>query len=289
MTTPALLDLAAETVSSAPGTGSTISLSGTAQAGGYLKWSDAGAVNGVTYRLQIIDGTSRELATAVYNSSGNQFTSRTTLVASVAGTKQTSAINATSGAVICANALAEDFSGRYLGKNVYASSQTVTIPNFATSAEVQLWGGSGGCLATGVCCGTDNGASGAAGYLEKRLTGLTRGNTLTLTIGAAGGTTPTAGGNSSLASGTQSISTLTANGSAAAVGVLGAPGTASGGDLNVTGGQASNTLTAANFMTNPVAIASANIIGATPGGGSASIGGTGVAGAPGLCIIKWYA
>lgn len=105
---PSLLDLANETVSSAPGTGSTISLSGTAVSGPYLTWSNAGAVNGTTYRIMILDGNNREEATAVYNSSGNQFTSRTTLIASVNGTKQTTAINATSSATIGAVALAED-------------------------------------------------------------------------------------------------------------------------------------------------------------------------------------
>lgn len=105
---PSLLDLANETVASAPGTGSTIALSGTAVSGPYLKWSDAGAVNGATYRIMILDGNNREEATAVYNSSGNQFTSRTTLIASVNGTKQTTAINATASAQIGAVALAED-------------------------------------------------------------------------------------------------------------------------------------------------------------------------------------
>jgi hypothetical protein len=85
MTIPSLLDLAAETVASAPGTSSTISLSGTAVIGGFLNWSNAGAGNSGVYRIRIVDGQNSELAFATYNSSGNTFTNRTTLIASVGG------------------------------------------------------------------------------------------------------------------------------------------------------------------------------------------------------------
>lgn len=113
----ALLDLACETVSSAPGTGTTISLSGTVVSGGYLKWTDAGAVDQVVYRITIVDGTSRELATATYNASGNQFTNRTTLIASVAGVKQTTPINASANCIVGATVAAEDL-GSGTGANV---------------------------------------------------------------------------------------------------------------------------------------------------------------------------
>lgn len=103
-----LLDLANEGVASAPGTGTTISLSGTAAPGAYLKWSDAGAQNGVVYRIHIFDGNNREIAYATYNTTGNQFTNRTTIIASVNGVKQVTAINASAQALVGVVATAED-------------------------------------------------------------------------------------------------------------------------------------------------------------------------------------
>jgi hypothetical protein len=129
----------------------------------------------------------------------------------------------------------------------YSSTQTITIPATATKALIRMWGGSGGSGGINAAGGT--GGTGAAGYLEKYLTGLTPGNTLTYTqgaLGAAGASTPTNGGNgtaSTLASGTQTITTLTANGSNGS-GLVNANqtvsggtagGTATNGDLNITG------------------------------------------------------
>jgi hypothetical protein len=115
------------------------------------------------------------------------------------------------------------------------------------------------------------GASGSgAGYLEKYLTGLTAGNTLTLTIGAAGvGSTHTAGGSSTLASGTQTITTLTASGGAAAGG---SAGTGTNGDINITGTKG---------------ISNGGVSGVT--GMAMSFGGQGSSanGTIGGCVIEW--
>lgn len=116
--------------------------------------------------------------------------------------------------------------GRLIGFNVYSSSQTITIPAGATACFVRMVGG----------CGGNNGASttggGGAGALEKYLSSITAGNTLSFTAGAAG--TSGNGGNSVLSSGTQSITTLTAGGGGYG-GSGGTPGGATNGDINVRG------------------------------------------------------
>jgi len=189
--------------------------------------------------------------------------------------------------------------GALVAINVYSSSQTITIPVGATQAYVQMWGatgGSGGMTGSGA-----SGGSGAGGYLEKYLTGLTAGNTLIYTQGAAGtaGTsTPGAGGNggvTTLASGSQTISTLTCNGSngsgaaASSTFSAGTPGgTSSGGDINLTGANG----------THPTNVGGLSAAGAPPGGvtffsrgaaGLNGVAGAGNAGSPGGLKITWYA
>jgi hypothetical protein len=125
----------------------------------------------------------------------------------------------------------------------YTTSQTITIRT--PRAKVRMWGGSGasGAGSSPNFYNSNSGSpgTGAGGYLEKFLTGLTVGNTLAFTCGNPGAATTGIGGNgtaSILASGTQTIATLTANGSngSQAGNVAGsAGGTATGGDLNQTG------------------------------------------------------
>jgi hypothetical protein len=135
----------------------------------------------------------------------------------------------------------------------YSSSQTITIPVGAARAWVRMWGGSGATGAGGQVSGANAPAgSGAGGYLEKFLTGLTPGHTLTYTRGNGGvvtGGNGQAGTASTLASGTQTIAALTANGSAGTPAAStaqniwmqgGKGGTATGGDVNRTGQSGSN-------------------------------------------------
>jgi hypothetical protein len=116
----------------------------------------------------------------------------------------------------------------------FTASGTITIPSGARRAYVKMWGGSGcgGGSPDGYAGGP---GSGAGGYLEKLLTGLTPGNTLIFTRGVGGNpTSPYDGTASILASGTQTIATLTANGSKyASTSAVG--GTATGGDINLKG------------------------------------------------------
>lgn len=195
--------------------------------------------------------------------------------------------------------------GNLIAYNAYTASQLITVPTGATKAKVKLWGGSGG---TGGAYWSATGGSGGPGYLEKFLTGLVAGSTLSLTIGA-GGTAGAAssgnggnGGDSKLESGTQVIGTLTAGGS---IGTLAAPSgditagggvgaSATGGDFNQTGTRGSGGAVA-SALGPPInsmwpGSAGVNVYGLgqggvhTPGGGSYP----GAPGLPGGCIIEWY-
>lgn len=99
---------------------------------------------------------------------------------------------------------------------VFTSSGTFTIPTGVTGIYVEVIGGGGG---GGGNNGWDNdaGGGGGASYTRQWYSGLTAGNTLTITVGAAGtaGTITGAGGAggaSSVASGTQTVVTCNSNG-----------------------------------------------------------------------------
>lgn len=103
---------------------------------------------------------------------------------------------------------------------VWTSSGTFTIPTGVTEVKFTVTGGGGD--------GEDanNGRGGGAGATAiKWLTGLTPGNTITTTVGGAGG-------NSTITSGTQTITTVTGGGGSN----TGAGGTATNGDINIKGG-----------------------------------------------------
>jgi hypothetical protein len=200
-------------------------------------------------------------------------------------------------------AVAAVTTGRLISITYPAATGTITIPASATQARVRLWGGSGG--SGGVAVGTTAAASGGVGcpgYLEKYLTGLTPGNTLTLTLGtagAAGGSTGTAGGNgaaSTLASGTQTITTLTASGTNGSAGVnspsvsgAGTAGaTATNGDINISGNSGQAGII---DITDSLAVGG---MGGSGGGGftwgpNGVVSGAGQVGRAGGCIIEWFA
>jgi len=125
------------------------------------------------------------------------------------------------------------------GTTVFTSSGTFTIPTGKTVVKVTVVGGgnsggnAGGCSSAAIQIGAGGGAGGAA---IKYLTGLTPGNTLTVTRGAAGG------GTSSVSSGTQTITTISATGGTVGgninyVGHGGAGGSGTNGDWNIQGGR----------------------------------------------------
>lgn len=202
---------------------------------------------------------------------------------------------------------------------VRSSSATITIPGGATKLLIYLWGGGGGGgggkFVAGCCGGPGvGGSAGGAGALIKYLSGLTPGNTLSLTIGAAGTggtnspTSGTAGGNSTLASGTQVITTLTANGGGlgaggnGAVGASGVGGTATNGDANVSGQPGVSTTGGdpgiafggggRTVSVTGAAVAGVNGTGFGAGGSGASCSVSSAAGgngAGGMALFYWFA
>lgn len=136
---------------------------------------------------------------------------------------------------------------------VFSSNGTFTIPTGITALKITVCGGGAGGH-------SGYGTSGSgAGVAVKWLTGLTSGNTLTVTIGAggagrtSGGFPLNGGGNSTVTSGTQSISTITGGGALGGLDNWGSAvygnygGTASGGDLNYNGGPSFSTIDGAYF------------------------------------------
>lgn len=121
-----------------------------------------------------------------------------------------------------------------LRSQAFTSNGTFTIPSGVTAIKMTIVGG-GGAGGSGTTVAGTHGGGGGGGAAIKFLTGLTPGNTLTVTVGAAAGT-------SSVASGTQSITTVSATGGAnaannntASVSVGGNGGVGSNGDLNIGG------------------------------------------------------
>ena len=141
---------------------------------------------------------------------------------------------------------------------VFASSGTFTIPAGITKVKMTVVGGGGtGSSAVGSQGGVGGSGGGAA---IKWLSGLTPGNTLTVTVGGAAGT-------SSVASGTQTITTVSATGGD---GNYQPGGLGSNGDLNIRG--------------NPGGMgsyASSSTSGYGGGGGSSILGGGGAPGTGG--------
>ena len=137
----------------------------------------------------------------------------------------------------------------------FTSSGTFTIPTGVTKIKMTIVGGG----ATGSGSTQGGGGGGAA---IKYLTGLTPGNTLTVTVGSAGNT-------SSVASGTQSITTVSATGGSSS----GSGGLGSNGDLNIKGGAG------AYRVTSNGGIGGSSIFGGGgQGGGGAGTNGNGGAG-----------
>ncbi len=120
---------------------------------------------------------------------------------------------------------------------IFTANGTFTIPTGVTKLKVSVVGGGGaGGTASGENAGA--GGGGAGGMAIKWLTGVTPGNTLSVTRGTAGNT-------SSVASGTETISTISATGGSAGANSTvdafgsagGAGGAGSGGDININGGR----------------------------------------------------
>lgn len=158
--------------------------------------------------------------------------------------------------------------GGFSSAQVFTSSSTFTVPSSGRFKVTLVGGGGGGSGNNGVSC---NGGGGG-GTAIKWYSGITPGTVCTVTIGAAGpgGTLNnpgTNGGNSSF-TGT-GVTTLTANGGSGAGNQQNTPtsgGTATGGDINISGGSGS-----AYQSVN--ANGGSNILGGTGGGSLLGLGG----------------
>jgi hypothetical protein len=126
----------------------------------------------------------------------------------------------------------------------FTGSGTFTIPTGITAVKVTIVGGGGG--GGGATAANNGGGGGSGGAAIKFLTGLTPGNTITVTIGAGGTGNSAAAGNagtaSTISSGTQTITTVTANG--------GSGGNANGTQSSGGSGGAISTNGTANFGGN---------------------------------------
>lgn len=169
------------------------------------------------------------------------------------------------------------------GRTVYTSagSFTFNVPASVTQVFARGWGGGsgpgGGPAGTGASC-----AGGAGGYFEGWFP-VTPGGTVSITIGAAGiggtqGNTGGGGGNTSFGA------AATANGGAsgACTGGVGTSfgsngGTATGGDLDLTGGIGGlKTDIATSPVVNLVGLGGSAPMGGLGGSGQCGAGGTGV-------------
>lgn len=156
-----------------------------------------------------------------------------------------------------------------LAQQVFTGNGTFTIPVGTTAStlfKVIVTGG-GGSSGAGPVAG---GGSGATAILYA--SGWTAGNTIAVTVGAAGG-------DSSIASGTQTITTVTgACGSGASSYTPGTGGTATNGTINLSGsrgGVAESTY--GSFGSG----------GASAWGGGYGAGGSGGAGNAGIVVFEW--
>jgi hypothetical protein len=201
----------------------------------------------------------------------------------------------------------------------FFASGTFTVPAGVTQVEVEVWGGGGGGGATadgtsGSIAGNAGGGGGGGAYCRKRITGLTPGATVAVTVGAGGASVANnAGGNGGTSSFGAYCSCTGGSGGPWGVNTIapgGLGGTASGGDINIPGGIGGSTQ--ANSAGTPTMSHILNIFvrgGIAAGGmGSVAWGGTGSAGvghgmggtgasggsglaggvgAPGLVIVRW--
>lgn len=193
------------------------------------------------------------------------------------------------------------------GVQTFNGSGTFTVPAGVSRVEVELWGGGSGSFASTSSAASGGGSGG--GYARKRITGLTPGQVVAVTVGAGGlaGTTsgglPTAGGTSSFG-GYVSATGGSLNGSASFSNPQNGAipgGSGVGGDVNMTGSSGQIGYSSVGGMGGGAPMGGMQTSGSTgnggvfPGGG-ASGAGTGAtantpynggAGAGGLVVVRW--
>jgi hypothetical protein len=201
----------------------------------------------------------------------------------------------TSGNVLTSNGTTWTSAAAGVAATVFTATGDFTIPAGITRIKMTIvGGGGGGGVGTGGCSPVPGSGGGGGGAAIKWLTGLTSGNTLRVTVGAAGAINGGTGGTSSVATGTsgtpQSITTVSATGGSGGANASagGAGGLGSSGDLNI-GGNAGN---GSNSSTGGGSIfgggGAGNAVGrAYGGGGGGGNSASGALGATGVVFIEY--
>ena len=194
-----------------------------------------------------------------------------------------------------------------LGVQNITTSGTFVVPAGVTQAEVEVWGGGAGTYASTSSSPSGGGAGG--GYARKRVTSLTPGQAIAVTIGAGGVAGSTVGGAAS-PGGTSSFGTYVSatGGSLNSLASTTQPqngatpgGIGVGGDVNLAGsaGQAAvlnqGGLGGAAPMGGTQNSGTTGVAGVFPGGGAAGAGTgadsatpyAGAAGANGMVVVRW--
>lgn len=197
------------------------------------------------------------------------------------------------------------------GSQTFTTSGTFTVPASVTEVVVEVWGGGGSGAGSGTG-GNGNGGGAAGGFALKRVTGLTPGGTVAVTVGAGGAKQSAAGtaGNTGSTSSFGAYCSAT-GGAGGKVGLTDAAtshavgGTGTGGDVNIQGGYGHalpNSLIGGDGGSAPrggqggacgiatTATVSDGRDGGLPGGGGGGAddaGSAGGAGAAGMVYVRW--
>lgn len=207
------------------------------------------------------------------------------------------------------------FNQKVPSSQIFTGSGTFTIPQGITALKLTVTGGGGAGGGGTAAANTSGSGGGSGGTAIKWLSGLTPGNTLTVVVGGGGAGASGAPGNagvaSAVSSGTQVIATVTGNpggGGGTGTALGGSGGTATGGDLNLSGNSGTFELVTASNGTGQLGAPSfwggggtggasgvnPGSAGGAPGAGGGGGGGgggntLGGAGAIGLVLFEWVA
>jgi hypothetical protein len=193
------------------------------------------------------------------------------------------------------------------GVQTFTTSGNFTVPLGATQIEVELWGGGSGSFASSG--GIPSGGGAGGGYARRRITNLSPGQTVSVTIGSGGngGTTTGAG---ATAGGTSGFGTYVSATGGSLNGLVTVANPLNGatpggigvsGDVNFAGssGQAGvvnqGGLGGAAPMGGTQNSGTTGVAGNFPGGGASGAGTgansatpfSGAPGAPGLVVVRW--
>lgn len=192
------------------------------------------------------------------------------------------------------------------GVQTFGVSGSFTVPPGVTQVETEIWGGGSGSYASTSSSASGGGAGG--GYARKRISGLTPGQVIPVTVGAggAGGTTsggtPAAGNSSSFGTYVSATGgTLNPLASISSPQNGASPGGGIAGDVNLTGSAGQSAFMGAGGLGGGAPMGGSQGSGTIgnngilPGGGASGAGtGTGGttpfnggAGSNGLVVVRW--